>query len=211
MKTNDLIASLASGAGPAQRLFLGRNLALVMVSSLITCSAISLAVRGLVPEAMWTGTALWTKLGYASALAAGSAFLMHRLAFPGKHAAAPYRLLALVALAMALIGVVSTIEIPSGARMPYLLGKTALICPWAIPLLSLPALGLLLQLMKRFAPTDLPSAGFAAGLLAGAIAAAGYALSCQEEAIGFVAIWYSLGILLSAGLGALAGQHLLRW
>ncbi len=211
MKTIDLIATLASGAGPAQRLLIGRNLMLVIVSSLIMCSAISLAVRGLVPEAMWTGAALWTKLCFASALSVCGAFLMHGLAFPGRRAITAYRLAALVAFSMALIGIFSTLNIPPGARLPYLLGKTALICPWAIPLLSLPALGLLLHLMKRFAPTDLRSAGFAAGLLAGAIAAAGYALSCQEEAIGFVAVWYSLGILLAAGLGAFAGPRLLRW
>lgn len=211
MKTNDLIASLASGAGPAQRLLIGRNLILVTVSSLITCSAISLAVGGLVPEAMWTGAALWTKLCYASALAVCGAFLMHGLAFSGKHATTAYRLPALVAFSMTLVGIISTLNIPSGARLPYLLGKTALICPWAIPLLSLPALWFLLHLMKRFAPTDLRSAGFATGLLAGGIAAAGYALSCQEQAIGFVAVWYSLGILLSASLGALTGPRLLRW
>jgi hypothetical protein len=211
MKTNDLIANLASGAGPAKRLLIGRDLALVGVSGLLFCSAISLGVRGLVPEMMWTGVALWTKLAYAMALAASSAWLLYVLAYPGKSALSANRTVFVVGIFMAAIGIVSVLNVPNGEKLSYLMGHYALTCPWAIPLLSLPTLGGLLQLAKRFAPTDLRWTGFATGLLAGSIAAAGYALSCREEAIGFVAVWYSLGILLSAGLGAAAAPRLLRW
>jgi hypothetical protein len=211
MKTDALIASLASGAGPAERVFIGRRLFLAMFAGLILCSAISLGVRGLVPGAMWSGPALWTKLAYATALAAGSAWLLHRLVYPGQRAVLPYRLIAVIGLAMAGIGLVSIARVPAGEQLTYILGKSALVCPWAIPLLSVPVLGAVLHLTKQFAPTDLRRAGLAAGLVAGSIAAIGYALSCKEEAIGFVAIWYSLGILLSAGLGAALGPRLLRW
>ena len=211
MKTSALIADLASGAGPVKRLFIGRDLGIVVFAGVILCSAISLGIRGPVPGAMWVGAALWTKLTYATALAAGSAWLLRTLAFPGKRAVPAYGVVVLIAVCMAAVGLLSVLNVPFGKRLPYLLGNTALICPWAIPVLSLPALIGLLRLTKRFAPTDLRWAGFACGLLAGSIAAAGYALSCQEAAIGFVAIWYSLGIVLSAGLGAVAGPGLVRW
>jgi len=211
MSTDDLIARLAFNAGPAKRLFISRDMALVLLLGMILCSAISLGVRGLVPEVMWTGAALWTKLTYALALAATSAWLLHILAFPGKRGLWVYRLMVLVGLYMATAGIISVLNVPVGERLSYVMGKYALICPWAIPLLSLPTMFGLLHLTKRFAPTDLRWTGFAAGLLAGSIAAAGYALSCKEEAIGFVAVWYSLGILFSAGIGAAAGPRLLRW
>ena len=54
-------------------------------------------------------------------------------------------------------------------------------------------------------------AGAAAGLLAGATGALAYALHCQEMEAPFLAIWYLLGMLIPAALGALAGRWLLRW
>jgi len=53
--------------------------------------------------------------------------------------------------------------------------------------------------------------GAAAGWLAGAVGACVYSLHCPEMAAPFVAIWYVLGMGMSAALGALAGRHWLRW
>ena len=55
------------------------------------------------------------------------------------------------------------------------------------------------------------AAGAAAGLLAGALGALGYALACAELALPFVAAWYTLGVLMTAALGAALGPRLLRW
>jgi hypothetical protein len=77
--------------------------------------------------------------------------------------------------------------------------------------LSIPALGGVLWAMRGLAPTRARMAGLAAGLLAGAVGAAGYALACGETAMTFVAIWYSLGIAMTGALGALLGPRLLRW
>jgi hypothetical protein len=51
----------------------------------------------------------------------------------------------------------------------------------------------------------------AAGLFAGATGAWIYSFSCNERSLVFVAIWYTLGIMLSGLLGALAGPRVLRW
>jgi hypothetical protein len=211
MKTDELISALASGAGPAIRLPIGRDLTLLLFAGMLLCSAISLAVRGLIPEAMWLGTALWTKLAYALALTASSAWLLQLLAFPAKRATPAYSAVICVGMVMAIVGALSIVNVPTGARATYFMGKTALICPWAILLLSLPTFFGLLRVIKRFAPTELRWTGAATGLPAGSIAAAGYALSCVEESIGFIAVWYSVGILLSVGMGAALGPRLLRW
>lgn len=211
MTTDALIARLASGAGPAPRLMLRRDLSNALIAGLVLTSVASLGARGLVPEAMWTGAALWTKLVYALALAAGAVWLFRQLAFPARDPASGFRAVLVVGAAMAAVGTMAVLDVPAAGRLPYLMGKTALICPWAILLLSIPLLAGLFRLLKRYAPTRLRWAGFASGLIAGSVAAAGYALSCVEHSLGFVALWYSVGILLSAALGALLGPRLLRW
>jgi hypothetical protein len=211
MKTDELIAALASGAGPARRLVMGRDVALVLFAGLVLCSIISLGVRGLVPPPMWVGAALWTKIAYSLALTASAVWLLQQFAFPARRTGLATRAVALVLLSMAVIGAFAVLNVPAGGRLPYVMGKTALICPWAIALLSLPTLGCLFWLTRRLAPTDLRSTGLTIGLLSGSIAALGYALSCGEQAIGFIAIWYSAGILLSGGIGAALGPRLLRW
>jgi hypothetical protein len=73
------------------------------------------------------------------------------------------------------------------------------------------ALAAALWALRGLAPTRPRAAGGAAGLLAGAVGAAGYSLACPEASPGFVAAWYTLGIALTGGLGALLGPRLLRW
>jgi hypothetical protein len=92
-----------------------------------------------------------------------------------------------------------------------LFGDTWTKCLVAIPMLSVPGLAAVLWAMRGLAPTRLASAGAAAGLLAGAIAAVAYSLYCPELAAPFVAVWYLLGIVAVAALGALLGPRVLRW
>jgi hypothetical protein len=65
--------------------------------------------------------------------------------------------------------------------------------------------------LRGLAPTRPVLTGAAAGWLAGAMAAMVYSLHCPEMEAPFLAVWYVLGMLASAGLGALAGTRLLRW
>ncbi|MCA3177141.1 MAG: DUF1109 family protein, partial [Burkholderiales bacterium] len=54
-------------------------------------------------------------------------------------------------------------------------------------------------------------AGFAAGLLAGSVGAMGYSLACPETSVTFVAVWYTLGIVITACLGRWLGPKALQW
>jgi hypothetical protein len=112
---------------------------------------------------------------------------------------------------MALVGAMSLITEPSGARMQALLGRSWSTCPWSVLFLSLPALAASLWAVRGLAPTQPRAAGFAAGLLAGSVGAFGYALSCPEASPGFVAVWYTLGIALTGTVGAVLGPRVLRW
>ena len=95
--------------------------------------------------------------------------------------------------------------------MSGLLGHSWWDCPWFVLTISLPALAALLWAMRGLAPTHTRAAGFAAGLLAGAIGAGAYALACTEMAVSFVAAWYTLGMLLTGALGAFLGPRVLKW
>ena len=77
--------------------------------------------------------------------------------------------------------------------------------------LSIAPLAGIIWALRGLAPTRLRLAGLCAGLLAGAIGAAGYALACTEQSAAFVAVWYSLGIAVSGLLGCALGGRILRW
>jgi len=76
---------------------------------------------------------------------------------------------------------------------------------------ALPALAAALHALRALAPTRPVAAGAACGAFAGALAAIGYALACSETSSAFVALWYTLGVALSAAAGALLGPRVLRW
>jgi hypothetical protein len=95
--------------------------------------------------------------------------------------------------------------------MDLWLGRSALVCPWLIGGLAIPAFVGIFSVLRQLAPTRLRLAGFSAGCLAGASAAVVYVMHCQEYAASFVATWYSAGILLPGLVGALIGPRLLRW
>jgi hypothetical protein len=91
------------------------------------------------------------------------------------------------------------------------LGHSWGICPFIVLVLAVPIFAGLLWSFRRLAPTRLHAAGAAAGLAAGAWAATIYCLHCAEASAIFVLTWYSLGILLATGIGALLGPRVLRW
>jgi len=211
MKTELLIDVLARGAGPAPRAFVARRLAPAVCAGLLASTALALGWIGPVPAAMLSAPPLWIKLAYGGALAVAAAWLAGRLARP----AASYRAAAagvvLVVGCMALIGGASLLGMPATERLPALLGSSWLSCPWSVLGLSLPALAATLWALRGLAPTRPRLAGFAAGLLAGALGAFGYALACSEISPAFVAVWYSAGIVITALLGAALGPRVLRW
>ena len=91
------------------------------------------------------------------------------------------------------------------------MGQSWQACPLVVAALAAPVLAGLLWALRGLAPTRPRAAGAAAGLLAGALGAAGYALACTEDSTTFIAVWYSAGIAITGGLGAALGPRVLRW
>ena len=98
-----------------------------------------------------------------------------------------------------------------GERLGLMLGATWAVCPFLIALLSVPVFAATMWAMRDLAPTRLPLAGAAAGLLSGTLGGLVYCLHCPEMAAPFIGTWYLIGMLIPAAVGALLGRHLLRW
>ena len=211
MKTHALIDLLARGAGPAPRAAVARRLAPAAAAGLLASALLAAALLGTVPPEMFATPAPWIKLVYAGSLALAAGWLTARLARPVARLTAPCRTAFAVVLAMALLGALGWWATPADDRITGLLGRSWLACPWSLLGLSLPALAGALWAVRGLAPTRPRAAGFAAGMLAGALGAFGYALSCPESALTFVAAWYTSGIALTALLGAALGPRVLRW
>lgn len=211
MKTQMLIDMLARNVDPVPRALAAKRLSPAVAAGLLASGWAAIALFGLIPWALFSTPVPWTKMVYAGALASTAGWWAARLSQPGASVAQPQRAIIAVVVSMAAIGVLSWLSEPAGARMAALLGHSWLSCPVSVLALSLPALAAALWAIRGLAPTRLRAAGFAAGLLAGSVGAFGYALSCPEASAAFVAVWYSLGILLTGAVGAALGPRVLRW
>ena len=211
MKTQSLIEMLARGAGPAPRAPAAQRLLPVMLLGLLISSALALLIMGPLPLPELLSPATWIKLSYAGTLMLAASVLTARLARPLAPQKPARAAVVAVFVAMALVGAVSLAMTPAAEMASAILGQTWLVCPWLLMGLSLPSLAGILWAVKGLAPTQLKAAGFASGLLAGAIGAAGYSLACPESSATFVAIWYTVGIGLTALLGRALGSSALRW
>jgi hypothetical protein len=211
--TSELIARLSTGLKASPPHVLDRRLAAALAAGAAGALVLMIPTLGLRPDLAEAagGWALWGKLIYAAALAAGGYMACAEAARPASRPglrAALVLLPVMLAMAAALLRIAG---LPAEMRAGEWLGETAAICPWLIGLLSLPCLLALCHVMRRAAPTRLRWAGFCAGLLAGAISMLVYSLHCPETGVAFVATWYTLGMCVPAAAGALLGPRLLRW
>lgn len=211
MNTDKLIDLLANGAGPVMTTAVSRRLLSVVAGGALASALAALALLGWLGPDQWAASSTLAKLAYAGGLALSLSWLTGRLARPGAPVGWPLVALLGVFALMAAAGAAVLARTPPDLLRLAIVGQSALVCPWAILLLSLPALSGLMWMLRQMAPTRLALTGLAAGLLAGAVGAAGYALTCTEGSLAFVALWYSLGILLAGFAGALLGPRLLRW
>lgn len=211
MRTDALIDMLAQGAGPAPHAVAARRLVPAVCLGLFMSSVLALLMIGPLPSAMFATPAPWIKLAYSLTLAVAATVLTARLSRPVARLAAPRTAVAAVLVTMGLVGAASLWATPAGERAAAVLGLTWFLCPWMVMAVALPALAAMLWAVRGLAPTHLRGAGFAAGLLAGAVGATGYSLACPETSAAFVAVWYTAGIGLTALVGTALGPRVLRW
>jgi hypothetical protein len=153
----------------------------------------------------------WVRAVFCASLAWVGVVAVRRLGRPGAQLGFVPLGLALPVVTMWLLAAAVLVNAPSPDRMPLVLGHTAAACPGLITLLAVPVFIALIWSLRGVAPTQLRLAGAAAGLAAGAGGALVYTLHCPELAPSFLGLWYVLGMLIPAALGAGLGPRLLRW
>lgn len=213
MNTEQLIVSLSTRVPPVSPHALARRIGFgIAAGALISALAVAvmLGVRPDLELAMH-GFAFWMKWTYTVSLGIGALFAVSRLARPVPTSLRGFWLLLIPVLILAGIGIGELASTPSREWLAMWLSRSWKVCPWLVLTLAIPIFLGLLWAFRRLAPTRLRAAGAAAGLAAGAWAATIYCLHCPEAAAIFVLTWYSLGILLAAGIGALLGPKLMRW
>lgn len=212
MKTEDLIQALAvDGVHPPARLsrrllaglLAGAALAVVLFfATLHTRPDIVAAIRS--PGFVY-------KLITALSLAATGGALLPQAARPLPVLHSRRRLL-LVAPALLAVGVAIELCVqPAGLWLPRLMGHNAVHCLSLIPFLAAAPAGCLLIALQSGAPAQPAFAGAIAGLIAGGLGAALYALTCPDDSPLFVATWYTIAIALVTTLSACSARRLLRW
>jgi hypothetical protein len=211
MRTDELIRVLvADGARPV------RPIERSLIRALVAGAAISVLIfviflrpRPDIATAMQS-SAFFFKLAVAVLLAAAAITLLPAAARPLSAARRAW-LLALAPVLLLAGVLVELLDKPSGSWTTYLVGHNALHCLSLIPMLSLaPAICTLLAL-RHGAPSRPGIAGALAGLSAGALGAALYALTCRDDSPLFVLAWYSIAIAIVTIGSAIAGSRLLRW
>lgn len=213
MKTDELIGLLARDADPVPPRTGERRFAIALTMGIALALAWVQGAYGIRADLgqVMAMPAFWQKVAMPLTVAATGLIVVFRLGHPGARMRGwwlgvwlPVSLLWIWAAAVLWMA-------EPAARLPLVLGTTWRTCVFNVTATALPiGLGLLWAL-RGLAPTRPALTGAAAGWLAGAVGACVYSLHCPEMQAPFVAIWYVLGMGMSAGLGALAGRHWLKW
>lgn len=210
---DDLIDRLAADLSPVPRQALARTLFGWSAIGVLAAAVLMLAWLGLRPDLMEaSGTMMfWSKFAYTTIFAILGGLAALNLARPGGSLRRQAVGIVLLVALMGLGGIGQMLVMGPEHMRTLVVGGSALVCPFYIVALSVPVYALTAWAMRRAAPTNPTLAGFAAGLFAGAAATWVYAFHCTESGMPFVTIWYTTGILIAAGLGALVGRFALRW
>jgi len=211
--SDDLLDRLVSEARPVPRNRLPILIAIALVIGAVIAAAIMIPWIGLRSDLVPAmGTMIfWWKFAYTALFAVTAFIAVERLSRPGGSMRfAAILTVSLIVLA-GILGAIQLMLMPPEMARVLTMGSTALVCPFYIATLAIPIYAATVMVMRRLAPTNLGLAGFAAGLLAGAVAAWVYAFHCGENGMPFLAIWYTTGILISAVGGAIVGRWALRW
>jgi hypothetical protein len=204
---------LATGTEPTPPYVAVRRYAMALGWGLPLSFVLMLATIGLLADlkAALTLSGFWVKISFAVSLAAASLMSTLCLSRPGAKCGHASSALILPIAALWVLALVTLIQADVDQRVALLMGKTWVVCPGLIAMLSLPIFVPTLWAMRGLAPTHLRLAGGSAGLFAGAVGAFVYTLHCPEMDAPFIAVWYLLGILIPAAVGVLIGRSVLRW
>jgi hypothetical protein len=216
VNTDRLIDVLSANLEPARHGQFEKMLILAMATGGAAALGMMLATVGPRPDLHSTAHLEWlaVKLLFALSVIGTGAPLLVRSARPGLENVTNWALvlfpfLAAIAAALAMLfldGPQAWREMLRGART-----VAPARCVLCIPFFATIPMAALIWALRKGAPTRLKLCGTIAGIVAGGIGAAAYALSCASDTIPFIAIWYGAAIMFCAVIGARLGPRFLRW
>jgi hypothetical protein len=213
VNTEELISTLSVDVPRVPRHALARRIAFGVVAGSIVAIVFLTLRLGIRPDldVAMSGFPFWMKWVYSISLGAAAIYTVSRLARPTPASMRALWFVTAPVLVLAGIGIGELARTPPADWLAMWLGESWSVCPFYVLALAAPIFAGLLWSFRKLAPTRLRAAGAAAGLAAGAWAATIYCLHCPEASAIFVLTWYTLGILLASGIGALLGPRVLRW
>ncbi|MBX9845806.1 MAG: DUF1109 domain-containing protein [Xanthobacteraceae bacterium] len=216
MRTDDLIEMLSTNVEPVTRhghVEIRRIVLLTIAASATAAIGSTVLLFGVRPDlANFAASAfLALKMLFAVGVIAVASLCLARLARPGGERT--------VSTATAVLPVAAVVALAAGSLFltspahwnQAVVGHHWLECVLSIPLIAVIPMAATFWVVRRMAPTDLVQAGALAGMVAGGVGAAGYALHCTDDSLPFIAVWYGGAIALCALVGAVVGPRLLRW
>jgi hypothetical protein len=210
-KVIDLLSANLEPVNPGQ---FRRPLLLAMVTGVVAAFGLMLATVGPRPKLASTPHLEWSaaKLFFAfSIVFAGAPFLIKSMR-PGRENETKRALLFFPLAATGALTLVMLLLGRDAWGTP--LGAQAISparCLFCIPFLAGVPLAALIWALRQGAPTLLRLSGAIAGIVAGGLGAAAYALACNSDTVPFIAIWYSGAIALCGIIGARLGLRFLTW
>ncbi len=213
MKTDELIDMLSTNVEPVKGAEPRNLLMIALAVGAVAALCLMLALFGVPANALdgeyfgLKALALAVTLGL---VAAGTRFLI-KSARPGEPGRKPLLLIGLLLVAILLAGVVALLLAHPAAWSGMIFGPQWAACLICIPLFAIAPFASLVWALRKEAPTNLARTGAIAGLVAGALGAAVFALHHPGGSIPFLVLWYGGPIVLCALAGAILGPRLLRW
>lgn len=213
MKTDDLIALLATQAPPVQRGARRWTIAAMLAVGALTSLVVMMTWLRINPSLLqFSGSPwFWVRFCFIVSVTVLAWGLFVRLGKPGVAARVSMWWLALPVAVMALLGAALLLQAPEEARLAMILGVSWNVCARNIAILAIPIFAISIWVAREFAPTRLRVTGAMLGFFSGALSALIYSLHCPELAPSFLMIWYVLGIAIPGVVGALLGRRLLGW
>ena len=213
MKTDDLVVMLSTNVEPIRHGRVGRTISIAVVVGAVIALAIMLVGLGVRADVTTSRAALFLSLKLAFAFAVVGVALRYliMLARPGSESGISPLAVAVPFAAIALLGLLSLADAPSGHWNRMVVGGEWLECLLSIPIIAIVPFAVTIFAVRRAAPTNLVRAGAFAGLVAGGVSAMAYAFHCTDDSLPFVAVWYGGTIVLCTLAGAALGPRLLHW
>ncbi|AXO14321.1 NrsF family protein [Thalassospira indica] len=210
-KTDLLINSLAKQAGQSAHLSPSRLGLLLVLGSVMSVGILFTAILLLLGARNDLTTALhepatYFKLAAMLSLAVVTLYMTYRAISPDRQNAS--RILFSPTLAIILLWAATD---QSNASWLGASEYAVISCVLTIIIASLLPLLIIFGLLRLGAPVAPTRVGAIVGMLAGALAATAYTITCRNDSGLFLLIWYPFAVAIVAAFGAAVGRRFLAW